>query len=201
MGNRQFVNFFDGYAKLNSWKFPGNGSAFFSTKFIQSKVYTESLAKNDIAPFLTFEGVSPPFGDVERYESFLLNMDNTVVNVFNYSNKIVAMNDIWKVYEINPHTLDTIGVVNPPTPPSKFSNLARLNVMSTAHPVAEHGTGANFDILNTFSLIPGTKERLSVVRVTSLEGRELVAEWEIDQTSYMHSFSVTPNYVILLAAP
>ncbi|XP_069112269.1 beta,beta-carotene 15,15'-dioxygenase-like [Argopecten irradians] len=201
MGNRKFVNFFDGYAKLNSWRFPGNGSAFFSTKFIQSKVYTESVAKGDIAPFLTFEGVVPPFGEVERYESFLLNMDNTVVNVFNYSNKIVAMNDIWKVYEINPLNLDTLGEVNPPTPPTQYSNLFRLNVMSTAHPVKEYGTPHTFDILNTFSLMPGTKERLSVIRVTSLTGRELVAEWEIDRTSYMHSFSVTPNYVILLAAP
>ncbi|XP_060066218.1 beta,beta-carotene 15,15'-dioxygenase-like [Ylistrum balloti] len=201
MGNRKFVHYFDGFAKLHSWKFSGNGSAFFSAKFIQSRVYTESIAKNDIAPFLTFEGVDPPFGEIERYESFMLNMDNTVVNVFNYSNNIVAMNDIWKVYEINPSTLDTIGVVDPPRPPSQYSNLGRLNVMSTAHPVAEYGATSTFDILNTFSLIPGTKERLTVVRVTSLSGRELVAEWEIDKTSYMHSFSVTPNYVILLAAP
>jgi hypothetical protein len=53
---------FDAFGKLSSWKFYGNGSASFTTKYLQSDFYRKSVDKNDIVPYLMFESVNPPFG-------------------------------------------------------------------------------------------------------------------------------------------
>lgn len=55
MGPHSFLNVFDGYAKLYSWQFPGNGSVYFSAKFVQSMFYNESLKIKDIAAYQTFD--------------------------------------------------------------------------------------------------------------------------------------------------
>lgn len=201
MGSRRYLNYFDGYAKLHSWTFPGNGSAFFTAKMIKSKSYLSSIEKKDIQPYLTFDGVSPPFDEVDRFKWMTLNNDDMNVNVFNYQNRTVAISDIWQMYEFDLKTLDTIGSVLPPTPPSKFSNIGKKSEMACAHPVPEYGKSSRFEIIKTLSLIPGTKDRLTVVRITSLDNTEIVAEWETEKSHYMHSFSVTENYVILFAAP
>ncbi|XP_033755748.1 beta,beta-carotene 15,15'-dioxygenase-like [Pecten maximus] len=201
IGDRRYNNYFDGYAKLHSWTFPGNGSAFFSAKMIKSKSYLSSVEKKDIEPYLTFKGVSPPFDQVEKFQWMILNNDDMNVNVFNYLNRTVAISDIWRMYEFDLKTLNTIRDIVPQTPPSKFSNIGKISEMSSAHPVPEYGTSSRFEIINTLSLLPGSKDRLSVVRIKSVDTTEMVAEFETEKSHYMHSFSVTPNYVILFAAP
>ncbi|XP_060066195.1 beta,beta-carotene 15,15'-dioxygenase-like [Ylistrum balloti] len=201
MGSRKYRNYFDGYAKLHSWTFPGNGSAFFSAKIIKSKSYLSSIQENDVEPYLTFRGVIPAYDGAKRFEWMTLNMDDMNVNVINYANRTVAVSDIWQMFEFDLTTLNSIGSVLPPTPPSKFSNFGKKSEMSSAHPVPEYGTQSRFEIIKTLSLIPGMKDRLSVVRIKSLDNTEMVAEWEMEKSHYMHSFSVSPNYVILIAAP
>ncbi|OWF35820.1 Beta,beta-carotene 15,15'-monooxygenase [Mizuhopecten yessoensis] len=201
MGSRKYLNYFDGYAKLHSWTFTGNGSAFFSAEMLMSKSFLSSERKNDIEPYLTFGGVNPPFDVAEKFAWMYFKMNNMNVNVFKYANRTVAINDLWVSYEFDLQTLNTIGFRNPPVPPSKFWNIGKEVDMSSAHPVPEYGTSSRFEIITTLSFIPGTKGRLGVVRITSLDTTEMVAEWETEKSHYMHSFSVTPNYVILFAAP
>ncbi|XP_069112264.1 beta,beta-carotene 15,15'-dioxygenase-like [Argopecten irradians] len=201
MGTRKFLSYLDGYAKLHSWNFPGDGSAFYSSKMIKSKSYISSLEKKEMEACIMFEGPSPPFSAIERMKCMMRNMDNMNVNVFNYRNRTVAINDLWFAYEFELQTLNTIGSLTPPVPKSKFPSFGTIHSMSSAHPVPEYGTSARFEIITALSLIPGMKHRLGVVRITSLEATEMIAEWEIDEIRYMHSFSVTRNYVVLLAAP
>ncbi|OWF34722.1 Beta,beta-carotene 15,15'-monooxygenase [Mizuhopecten yessoensis] len=166
-----------------------------------SKSYLSSIKKKDIEPYLTFRGVNPTFDEADKLAWMFLNMDDMNVNVFRYANRTVAISDLWFAYEFDLQTLNTLGSRSPLIPPSNFSNIGKKSEMSSAHPVPEYGTSSRFEILKTLSLIPGTKNRMSVVRITSLDTTEMVAEWETEKSHYMHSFSVTPNYVILFAAP
>lgn len=83
MGKRSFLNLFDGFGKLYSWQFPGNGSAFFSTKFLESECYNESLKINDIAPYQTFDDLVPPMSFFDKELALSHGLDNMNINVFN----------------------------------------------------------------------------------------------------------------------
>ncbi|XP_060066167.1 beta,beta-carotene 15,15'-dioxygenase-like [Ylistrum balloti] len=201
MGRRKYQSYFDGYAKLHSWTFPGNGSAFFSAKMIKSKSYLTSIEKCDIEPYMTLGVVSPSYTFMEKMQCIRNNVDDMNVNVFNYINRTVAISDLWFAYEFDLHTLDTIRPLIPPMPSSKNFYSVKGATMSSAHPVPEYGTSSRIEFMTIPSFYPGTKHRMAVVRITTLDSTEMVAEWETDQLHYMHSFSVTPNYVILFAAP
>ncbi|XP_060081137.1 retinoid isomerohydrolase-like [Ylistrum balloti] len=206
MGNRKFVNALDGYGKLSSWTFIGNGSAYFSTKFIKSKTYTKSATEDDIAPFLTFDVVDPPFNEVQKTESVLNQLDNMNVNVYKLLDEgkpvFTALSDTWKFYEFD-QSLTTLRAVKAPFPEKEpGGNVGFINTMSCAHPVLEYGTSDTyFNFYSSLSLIPGVKHRLTLVRIKSVNDRQIVAQWETEKVAYMHSFSVTPNYVIFFVSP
>lgn len=118
-GDRTFLHTFDGFAKLASWHFPGNGSCIFSTRFIQSGFYMDSMESNIIAPYLLFETVSPPFGFFDRLKCLARGIDNMNVNVYEFTNpksmkkEYAALSDFWVIYKINIQNLSTEAKIKP----------------------------------------------------------------------------------------
>jgi carotenoid cleavage dioxygenase-like enzyme len=121
-GDRTVVHAFDGFAKLSSWRFHSNSStAFFSTKFLESDFYTESMRDNTIAPFLLFLRPDPPFSMLERFRALIRGLDNMNVNVYrlpaqpvkdghdaaNSQYDYVALSDYTKAYTFSPRDLST----------------------------------------------------------------------------------------------
>lgn len=207
-GQRNFTHSFDAFGKLSSWKFYGNGSASFSTKFLKSNFYKDSLSSNDIAPYLMFESVQPPFNEFQKMEALVRGIDNMNVNVYRFFNKkdktfeYVALNDFWKIYQITHDSLDTISSITTVLPhPGHSGGFAFLSFLSSAHPLPEYGTTNHFTFVSSVSLIPDMKSKISLVRIKSATDREEVVQWPVKRVPYMHSFSVTENFVIIFAAP
>ncbi|XP_062615214.1 beta,beta-carotene 15,15'-dioxygenase-like [Saccostrea cucullata] len=203
VGGRRFTHAFDAFAKLSSWQFPGNGTSFFSTKFLQSEFYKESMDKHDIAPYLLFESVDPPFNFLQRLKALVRGIDNMNVNVYKFGDgNIVALNDFWKVYQIDSDSLQTLSSFSAPVhvhkSPSAFSF---LNFLSSAHSLPESGTSNHLTYLSSVNVIPGMKSKISLVRIKSTKNREIITSWEVDRIPYMHSFAATENYVIFFACP
>ena len=155
-----------------------------------------------------FEGVSPKFNEIQKLEALARGIDNMNVNVYSLYNSneqrihYVALNDFWKVYEINPNNLTTLGHVTAPVPKGHASgSFAFLSFLSSAHPLPEVNTTNHFTFVSSVSIIPGVKSKISLVRIMNVNKRNLVAQWDVEKVPYMHSFSVTPNYVIFFASP
>lgn len=208
MGNRKFIHSFDAFAKLSSWRFPGNGTAYFSTRFLQTSFYNDSCRKKDIAPYLLFEGVIPKFNEAQKLEALVRGIDNMNVNVYELFNKdsgeneYVALNDYWKVYIFDQGNLETIGSYTAEIPKSnRTESFGFLNFLSSSHPLPEYGTTNHFTFLTSVSVIPSIKSTISLIRINSIEQRQLVAQWAVDKVPYMHSFSVTQNHAIFFASP
>ncbi|XP_069114360.1 retinoid isomerohydrolase-like [Argopecten irradians] len=211
VGKRSFSHIFDGYGKLYSWKFKGNGTVLFSTRFIKSAFYNKSISQKDISPYLLFGTTKPRFNPIQVLLAIWRDMDNMNVNIYRFpsgdENKpdtFVALSDLWDSYKFDPDTLTTVGYLHPMVPPTGgIDSDIFQNVMSTAHPLPEYGTSHHFTYLRSFALIPELKHRISVIRIKSATDREVVAQWteNPDEASYMHSFSVTPNYVIVFSPP
>ena len=208
LGHRNFTHSFDAFGKLSSWKFYGNGSASFSTKYLQSDFYRKSVDKNDIVPYLMFESVNPPFDEFQKMEALVRGIDNMNVNIYRFFNQkadiyeYVVLNDFWKIYQVNPHGLETIKSVTADLPHKGQSGMfVFLSFLSSAHPLPEFGTSNPITFVSSVSLVPGIKSRITLVRIKSMDIREEIAHWSLDRVPYMHSFSVTENYVIIFAAP
>lgn len=200
MGKRSFLNLFDGFGKLYSWQFPGNGSAFFTSRFVQSDCYNESLRINDIAPYQTFDDLVPSMGFLERELSLSHGLDNMNINVYNYSGDCVTLSDTWKLYVVDCYTLDTIRH-SMPNIPGVETGFPFVSVMSVAHPVREYGTNHHLTILQSLSIIPGMPHKFTLVRTKSADIREKIAEWKVKKMPYLHSFSTTERYAIIFGCP
>ncbi|KAJ8309423.1 hypothetical protein KUTeg_014297 [Tegillarca granosa] len=204
VGHRRFVNAFDTFAKLSSWKFPGNGSCFFSTKFVYSDFYNKSIATNDIYPDPILVGVDPPFTQKQKFAALTRRIDNMNVNIYRYYNaetkeqEYVILNDCWKLYRVEPKTLTTLQAVDAEIPEQEFEY---KNVMSSAHPVPEPGTTNHIEYVTSMSLIPGIKHKVQVIRIKSTNDREQIAVFNVDELRYMHSFAVTKNYAVFFQSP
>jgi carotenoid cleavage dioxygenase-like enzyme len=83
LGLHNFTHSFDAFGKLSSWKFYGNGSASFTTKYLQSDFYRKSVDKNDIVPYLMFESVNPPFDEFKKMEALVRGIDKELDQVTN----------------------------------------------------------------------------------------------------------------------
>lgn len=209
LGKHNFTHAFDAFGKLSSWKFPGNGSAYFTTKFLQSDFYTKSIASNDIVPYLMFESVTPPFNEFQKLEALARGIDNMNVNIVRFTNgnsgnfEYVTLNDFWKIYEVEPLSLSTKKSITAGIPHMKHLTRSAgfLSLLSSAHPLPEHATNNHVTFLSSVSLIPGIKSKITLVRIKSADDREAIAEWEVDKVPYMHSFSLTKKFAILFAAP
>ena len=204
VGNRKFCNGMDAYGKLASWRFPGNGSAYFSTKMIYSNSYKQALKTNDIAPYLMLDKVDPPFDVISELESFRNGPDNMNVNIFNFGDKMknpgfVVVSDYWNVYQIDPHNLDTIGTFNPPI--DGVNPIQQAIVLGTAHALPEYGTDNHLTFVTVASPIPQITSKHILYRTTSAGGRKAVASIDVEKAAYMHSFAVTPNYAVIMAVP
>ncbi|XP_076439752.1 retinoid isomerohydrolase-like [Babylonia areolata] len=213
-GDRTFLHAFDGFAKLSSWSFYGNGTATFSTRFLGSSFYNDSMASGTISPYLLFEGPTPPFDLLERLQALLRGLDNMNVNVYSFpgddrgEQDYVALSDYWKAYRFSPLDLSTgrsvTGVVEgrgEGKVGEVVSGASFLDLLSSAHPLPEPGTGHHLTFLSSVSVLPFVRDRLQLVRIRSTTEREVVAAWPVDRVPYMHSFSVTASHALLLAHP
>lgn len=207
-GDRSFLHAFDGFAKLTSWRFLGNGSVFFSTRFLASSFYNDSMTSASIAPYLLFDSVSPSFTFLERMKAIYHGIDNMNANVVRLPRDdggydYLALSDFWKVYEIFPDRLGTGTAVTSPLKGSHGTLLNNLflNLLSSAHPLPEPRTDKYLTFLSSISVLPWIPSRMQLVRVLSTSQREVVASWEVERVAYMHSFSVTQTHALLLAHP
>ncbi|XP_045188180.2 carotenoid-cleaving dioxygenase, mitochondrial-like [Mercenaria mercenaria] len=208
MGSRHVTTALDAYAKLSKWTFTNNSltqTARFSTKFVQSDSYKKSVAAGDIMPYMMLAATDPPFAPWQTMESMFYGADNMNVNVFNYggsgnnSEGYVITSDFWNSYGIDPHTLGTLKPIKPPVPGAPTYD--KMIVLGCSHSLPEHGTSNHITFVSLASAIPGLKSKYVFYRATSDEGREKIAEIEVDKISYIHSFALTKNYMILVASP
>lgn len=150
-----------------------------------------------------FETVDPKFDIIQRFEALVRGIDNMNVNVYKFGDgEIVALNDFWKVYVIDPVSLETISPITASIHvPKSLSAFTFLNFISSAHPLPEMDTLNHLTYLSSVNVIPGMKSRISLVRIKSSNERSIIASWEVDRVPYMHSFAATANYVVFFACP
>ncbi len=205
-GDRQFVHAFDGYAKLCSWKFQSPNSTWFSTRFVGTHFFKDSRAEGTVAPYLLFQSVKPPFSAIEKLQALYHGIDNTNINVYRFGKPgstkpdFVTVSDFWQCYKFNHSSLRTTKRINADVPGGTYLG-SLLPLPSTAHPLPEHNTHNYINLVTLMNPLPIFKSAIRLVRITSAERRELIAEVKVKKAPYMHSFALSKTYAVIFASP
>ncbi|XP_064648040.1 beta,beta-carotene 15,15'-dioxygenase-like isoform X2 [Lineus longissimus] len=201
VNKRKVLHIFDALGKLTKLDFTNDG-VFFSTKFIRSHLYNDSMSKHDIAPYLMFQGVDPDFNPLQKVEALLHGLDNMNINVHRYNKDYVVENDFWRLYQFDLETLNVTRRYTPQVP--NFGTMDNFfSLISSAHPLPEFGTQNLVSYVTTVEV--GLQDYghcvISLCRLPNVNDRELISRWKLDRIPYMHSFAATKNYTVLFVGP
>lgn len=189
VGTQHFRHWFDGLAMLHRFAFR-EGQVSYSNRFLRSRAYEQAMETGKIArqEFAT----NPQWSLVGWLWSLFRPTltDNACVNVSVIDGTHVAMTETASRIAFSLDTLNTEG-------PFQYSDALKGQV-TTAHPHYD------FERRECVSFVTHVA-RKSAYHVYRIEDgqrrRETLARVPVQEPGYMHSFSMTENYVILVEYP
>ncbi|MEO1443418.1 MAG: carotenoid oxygenase family protein, partial [Chloroflexota bacterium] len=186
-----YNHWFDGMAMLHRFTI-GGGNVSYGGKYIRSKKYVTEMETGKVAfsEFAT-DPCRTVFGRI--FSAFdPAFTDNTSINVTQLDDAYIAMTETPMAIEFDPKTLETLGHYD-------FNDTVVKKDQTTAHPLYDPATNEVVNFATHFNL-PKSAYRVYKFAPGS-RTRELVGEFVVDRPGYMHSFALTPNFVILTEMP
>jgi beta,beta-carotene 9',10'-dioxygenase len=184
VGSETVRHWFDGFSMLHRFSF-AEGRVGYSNRFLQSKAYLDARNKGRIThrDFAT-DPARSYFGRITSPPT-----DNCDVNVIRVDGRFVAITETVKMYEFHPGDLATLGRF-------RYEN-GPWGVTQPAHPHYDPVTGEWISyVTNPF------RSSYKVFRVPAGTRRaELVAAVPAKEPAYIHSFALTPRFVVLVEYP
>jgi beta,beta-carotene 9',10'-dioxygenase len=191
-GGKRVQSWFDGLAMLHAFSFTAN-EVRYSNRFLRSKQYYRMVVEGN----LDFEGFAQdPCSKKFRTQvssfvpSEMENIKNAVVSIADYEDKMVALTENPLPVVFDPATLKTLG--NFPY----ADDLPKEQIFESAHPQYDPLKEENINYLTEFG-----KDSFYVIWKMKNGARDVLAKIAVDRPSYMHSFALTENYVVLVEFP
>jgi beta,beta-carotene 9',10'-dioxygenase len=190
VNGESFNHLFDGLAMLHKFTF-ANGKMKYRSRFLESSAYRAAMTRGRVSS--SEFGTSPRQSLLERIASIsrFKPTDNANVNIACIGSHWLSLTEPPIAIEFNAETLATIGQF-------KFPDSLKGHV-STAHPHIDLASKQLFNILVEY----GPKSSYKVYSV-NLDGnlkRVEIARIRTSKPGYVHSFALTPNYVVLVVGP
>jgi len=178
-------HWFDGLAMLHAFTF-GDGVRY-RNRFLGTDAYEAAEAGAFQAGFAT--GGTSLLGRL-RQLLFEEPYDNTNVVAERVGDRYLALTETPRWVEFEPGSLATVGHV-------RYDGDAPSGQLACAHMQRDPET----DALVNFEVEFGLSSRYHVYEMTAPTERDHVASIATDSPAYMHSFALTPNYVVLTEFP
>lgn len=188
VGDESYHHWFDGLAMLRRFSFE-NGRVSFANRFLESQAYREAKKKGKISRGEF--GTTARRSLLERLRDPLPRLtDNATVNITMMGDRFTSVTESPFPIVFNPETLETI---------DRFHYCDRVpGQTTTAHPHFDYRENALYSYL--VNLFPTCSYSIYRMGAHS-DRRELVASIPVEQPSYMHSFAMTEQYIILVEFP
>jgi len=179
---------FDGLAMLYRFTLDGN-RALFRNRFIRSRQF---LAAQRGRRWGHEFAACASRGALERLLRPLApTSDNTNINICRVGDRYLAVNESCHQYEFNPETLETLGL-------HRYHDNLPASMAMSAHPLTDPATGELINVAVRYG--PCSEIIIYRIQRTSNE-RELIASYRTRRPPWLHSFFITPRYVILVQHP
>jgi beta,beta-carotene 9',10'-dioxygenase len=185
VGTDQVWHWFDGLAMLHRFSFQ-NGNVSYANKFVQSDAYKTSMQEGRIAYALF---AADPCKT--RFRSSMSDLVNPNVSINKIAGEFVAMTEVPLPIAFAPDTLDTLGVVH-------YEDQVGGHHTS-AHPHYDAANKTTISYMTEFGLQSVFK--IFGIKDGDAHSRVLIGSYPTDEPSYIHSFSISEQYVIIAEYP
>ena len=184
---RSVTHWFDGMAMLNRFGF-GGGAVSYASRFLDTNARRKALATGgaSIAGFAT-DPCRTLFQRVQSIFSPELT-DNANVNLTRLGDEYLAMTETPIPITFDPETLETLG---------HDHGAEGWGQITTAHP---HHDPERGELVN-FAARLGRRSEYRIYARTSTSAGRTLARLPVREPAYMHSFSITPRFAVLLENP
>lgn len=184
VGSTKLKHWFDGMAMLKKFEFK-DGKVTFQNRFLRSKQYLKSKVQGSLYynEFATRADLMSQIFHGNYY-------DNGNVNITCIDQHFLALTESASIVEFDFHDLSTKGTFH-------WDDELKGQV-STAHP---HYDPVNHEVINVLIEV-GSQNKYHIYKVLPhSKKRELISTYSPKSLFYIHSFSITPRYVILFKTP
>ncbi len=186
---------FDGFGMVHSFTLK-DGRASYSNKFLQTSYYKNATKSGYISTGIGFDS-DPCESIFSRVATLFANAvfgrtpnDNANVNIIKLADDFIAMTETVFAVKFDGAHLDTKG---------QFAfNKNVYGQTTTAHPHIDYQTNECINYITQFGR--NSTYNIYSMDLTTTEQR-LIASVPVKKPSYMHSFALTKNYVILTEIP
>ncbi|PQM46603.1 carotenoid oxygenase family protein [Mycobacterium talmoniae] len=184
-GGQQLGHLFDGDGMLSMFTI-ADGKLHYRNRYIQTEHYRKSLVSNG-APFRAL-GTMRPGGILANALRFPANVANT--GVVMHAGKLLALWEGGPPTEINPDTLDTIGI-------HRFDGELKWLGAFSAHPKWDHSTGDLFNFGLAMMPIP----RLICYRVDRAGHMHRLGHLNLPAPMFNHDVGLTARHMVFAIPP
>jgi carotenoid cleavage dioxygenase-like enzyme len=188
VGTRTYNHWFDGLAMLHRFAFV-DGGVRYANRLLKSKAFCAAEATGKIAfgEFAT-DPCWSLFGRVAAIFSPELT-DNCCVNVADYARSATAFTETSIPVRFSPDTLETLGVFG--------YNSSLTGQISTAHPHYDAKRACHYNYIADL----GFRSAYRLISIGDDGVQRQVAEIPVERPSYMHSFGMSKEHLILSEFP
>jgi beta-carotene 15,15'-monooxygenase len=186
MGETAVDHWFDGLAMLHRYTFDA-GTVSYANRFLRTDAYAAAQAGSFEGGFATGESTLR-----ERLWNLLAGepYDNANIIVERIGDSYLALTESPRWVRVDPATLTTGDA-------STYEGPAPAGDLACAHLQYD----PDRDVHVNFEIEFGRPSYYHVYAMRAPDRRALLASIPTDRPSYMHSFALTPNYVVLTAFP
>ncbi|XP_034289126.1 retinoid isomerohydrolase isoform X1 [Pantherophis guttatus] len=205
VGSEPFYHLFDGQALLHKFDFK-EGHVTYYRRFVRTDAYVRAMTEKRIVltEFGTYAYPDPCKNIFSRFFSYFQGVeitDNALVNVYPVGDDFYACTETNFLTKVNTENLETIKKVD-------ISKYVSVNGV-TAHPHIEND-GTVYNIGNCFG--KNLSFAYNIIRIPPIQADkrdpmtkcEVVVQFPCSdrfKPSYVHSFGLTPNYIVFVETP
>lgn len=211
LGHEEFMHVFDGYARINRFTINASaGSITFSSRMLDSEWYRRSIKAGHVTPATLMAETQPPrpFSKIPLVNALAPN-DNVYVMPWRIGDEMLYMTDGETRLKFDRNTLDVLEEITPKSYTGDALPEGYMCPAGSAHvlpdPQSAPGSiGGFLGVMGCQPQPPRTGANLMILyRVApgDIKRRIKVAQVEVKSFSYMHSFSITKHYAILIGEP
>jgi beta-carotene 15,15'-monooxygenase len=186
LGDASVDHWFDGLAMLHRFGF-GDGGVRYRNRFLRSDAYEAARTGSFESGFATGHStLRERLWDLLRADPY----DNANIVTERIGDRYVALTETPRWVSFDPDDLHTTGHV-------RYEGPEPRGQLTCAHLRHDPTTDATLNVETEF----GRPSQYHVHEILGPERRRHVASVDTERPSYMHSFALTPGYVVLTAFP
>ncbi len=191
LGDEKIWHFFDGFGLLTSYTFSGDKIGVCS-RLLKTDQLKASLSEGKI----NLLGFAENFGEFfplrTTSDGQKACTSNANINVMRLGEHYLALGEIPMPVEFNPETLATEGMFD------YADDLPKKDAWESAHPKKDPETGIVYNIMYGF----GFMSDLIIYKFNEKTlSREKIASHHVSYASYVHDFSITKRFIVIVAYP